>query len=67
MIYASFIVKALIIAGVIIVFLGVTYLNIKTKKPEKINTKSCDACDVKSSCPLILSRDDDEKDEQENK
>lgn len=50
--------QILIVVGAILIFVGVTILNVKTKKPEgcEDDTKSCDNC---SNLACNLRKDND--------
>lgn len=53
-----------IVVVVVALFLGVSILNFKTKKPESYNDEECEACDFKNTCPIIIK---ETKDEETNK
>lgn len=53
-----------IVVGVVTIFLVVSIINFKTKKPESYNDEECEACDFKNTCPIIIKEN---KDEETNK
>ncbi len=69
MIYASTLVKALIIAAVIIVFIVISIINHKTKKPKvDENMDDCEGCISQHNCPIFLvSKNKQEENDQDNK
>ena len=50
-----------IVVVVVAIFLGVSILNFKTKKPESYNDEECEACDFKNTCPIIIKEGKDEE------
>ncbi len=53
----------LIISIIIVVFIVVTIINLKIKRPEIGETEECNSCANKSVCPIIIRQ---EKNNEEN-
>lgn len=52
MLYASLFSKILIVAVLVIVFILVTFINLKVKKPKVEESEDCGTCDFSGSCPI---------------
>ena len=50
-----------IIVSVVTIFLVVSIINFKTKKPENYNDEECEACDFKNTCPIVIRETKDEE------
>ncbi len=50
-----------IVVSVVTIFLVVSIINFKTKKPESYNDEECKACDFKNTCPIVIRETKDEE------
>ncbi|MCR5741881.1 MAG: hypothetical protein K6G38_05455 [Gammaproteobacteria bacterium] len=48
------VVSIVVIALIIVIFIAVTIINLKTKKPDLTNDEECNACASRDTCPIII-------------
>jgi len=61
-------IKIAVVALVIVVFILITVLNLKTKKPDDArDPEECDTCASKLSCPVIKREEKEKTDEQNHR
>jgi uncharacterized membrane protein len=58
-------VAILIVSIVVLIFIVVTVINLKTKRPKMYNDEDCNACDYASSCPIIVRRDKEKENSEQ--
>ena len=58
-------VAILIVSIVVLIFIVVTVINLKTKRPKMYNDEDCSACDYASSCPIIVRRDKEKENSEQ--
>ena len=56
----------LVVSAVVVLFIIITIINLKTKRPKIEDNKDCETCLNRDGCPIILKEEEKKEDSGED-